>query len=68
MEVYLDQFHRMKDIFLEFRVSKEHRPRLTSSAKSYNISEPKTTSEWHRPSRAGASKTIGMRRITSVWT
>jgi len=68
MEEYLDWFHSMKDIFLEFQVLNEHRPRLTSSKRSYNISEPRARCEWHRPSGTGASKTIRMRRTTSVWT
>jgi len=68
MEEYLDRFHRMKDIFWEFRVSKRRRPRLTSSERSYDISEPRATCEWHCPSGAGAWKMIGMRRTTSVLT
>jgi len=40
MEDYLDQFHRMKDIFWEFRVTNAHRPKLTSNHRRSNVREP----------------------------
>jgi len=68
LKEYLDRFHRMKDIFQEFRVSKELGPRVTSRERSYDISEPRATCELYRQSGTSGAKTIGMRRTSSVWT
>ena len=40
MEDYLDQFHKLKDIFLEFRVTKGTQDKVDKQRKEIRIREP----------------------------
>src|SRR5437868_6094769 len=53
MEQYLNQFHKMKDIFLEYRVSKRTRAKVDKQRRELRhqraqVNQPVATSKWRR--------------------
>ena len=53
MEQYLNYFHKMKDIFLEYRVSKRTRAKLDEQRRELQhqrlqMNQPVPTSKWRR--------------------
>jgi len=64
MEDYLDTFHKMKDIFLEFRVTKRIRETMVKQPRELRHDWPKTRER----NGAGCATQKGKKKPCNVWT
>jgi len=66
MEDYLDTFHNMKDIFLEFRVTKRIRAKIDEQRWELRHDRAKTRGPSHPPNGAGCATQKGKTKPSDV--
>jgi len=67
MEEYATQFHKTKDIFLEFRISKRTQENADELRKELRRQRAQMSSECPHPNGARSVTTIVKKRTTNAW-